>query len=303
MFLNADIRCFTTPKNTQELFPIKWIRLYAKLIDNIFGLFIKSAQVPPMAYKITPCIALGINALKAAGFYTDTFPNSSKTGQDEDGITVNLWGTSFRFLFETASNPLTTALSFFVYCGSEAEINRLYDILADNGNIILPLGPYPWTARYAWVQDRYGISWHLDVDDIRVEQKIVPTLIFAEKNNGIVRELVQHYVHNFPNSRILMELPYPESSGHPKGTLLFAQCKLNHLVINVMKSISPHPLHFTEGNFLSVCSEEESMLMTIQKNLTGTQLERQEGCARDPFQVPWAFGICPSNGHPYTTWS
>lgn len=255
----------------------------------------KSAQAPPMAYNITPCIDLGIRASKAADFYTDIFPNSSKTSQDEDGITVNLWGTSFRLLFKTPSQPLTTALSYFVYCGSKTEIDRLYEILADNGNIILPLGQYPWTARYAWVQDRYGISWHLDVDDIRVAQKIVPTLIFPEKNNSIVRELVQHYVQNFPNSRILMELPYPESSGHPNGTLLFAQCKLNQLVINVMTSISPHPLHFPESNFLSVCSDKEDMLMTIQKNLTGTQLKRQGGYARDPFQVPWAFAICTSD--------
>lgn len=256
----------------------------------------KSAQAPPMAYKITPCIDLGVRAGKAADFYTDIFPNSSKTSQDEDGISVNLWGTSFRLLFKTASQPLTTALSYFVYCGSEAEINRLYEILADNGNIILPLGPYPWTARYAWVQDRYGISWHLDVDDIRVAQKIVPTLIFAEKNNDVVGELVQHYVHNFPNSRILMELPYPVGSGHPKGTLLFAQCKLNQLVINVMTSISPHPLHFTESNFLSVCSDEESMLMTIQKQLIGTELNQEGGLATDPFQVPWVFAVCTSNG-------
>lgn len=56
--------------------------------------------------------------------------------------------------------PLT---SFFVTCPSEAEIDRLYPALSEGGSVMMALDRYPFAARYAWVQDRFGVSWQLMV--------------------------------------------------------------------------------------------------------------------------------------------
>lgn len=61
-------------------------------------------------------------------------------------------GPSFRI------NP---SVSFFVYCGSDREIDRLYDELSRDGEVMFPLDSYPWARRYAFIQDRFGLSWQV----------------------------------------------------------------------------------------------------------------------------------------------
>jgi predicted 3-demethylubiquinone-9 3-methyltransferase (glyoxalase superfamily) len=55
----------------------------------------------------------------------------------------------------------TPASSFFVNCDDEAEIDRLFAALSEGGSVLMPLDAYPFAARYAWVQDRFGVSWQL----------------------------------------------------------------------------------------------------------------------------------------------
>lgn len=54
-------------------------------------------------------------------------------------------------------------LSLSVTCGSEDEIERLYEALADGGETPMPLGDYGFSAKFAWVTDRYGVPWQLTV--------------------------------------------------------------------------------------------------------------------------------------------
>jgi predicted 3-demethylubiquinone-9 3-methyltransferase (glyoxalase superfamily) len=55
----------------------------------------------------------------------------------------------------------TPATSFFVTCPSAAEVDRLHDALSQGGSVLMALDRYPFAARYAWVQDRFGVSWQL----------------------------------------------------------------------------------------------------------------------------------------------
>ncbi len=52
-------------------------------------------------------------------------------------------------------------ISFFVTCPDEAEVDRLYGALSQGGSVLMALDAYPFAARYAWVQDRFGVSWQL----------------------------------------------------------------------------------------------------------------------------------------------
>ncbi len=55
----------------------------------------------------------------------------------------------------------TPGVSLFVKCESVEEIDDLFKKLSDGGQIFMPLDKYPFADKFAWVSDRYGVSWQL----------------------------------------------------------------------------------------------------------------------------------------------
>jgi predicted 3-demethylubiquinone-9 3-methyltransferase (glyoxalase superfamily) len=51
----------------------------------------------------------------------------------------------------------------WVDTASDEEIERLAGALADGGSFLMPLDAYGFSRRFAWVQDRYGVSWQLNL--------------------------------------------------------------------------------------------------------------------------------------------
>jgi predicted 3-demethylubiquinone-9 3-methyltransferase (glyoxalase superfamily) len=57
----------------------------------------------------------------------------------------------------------TPAMSLFVDCADEAEIDRLFAGLSDGGKILMPLDRYPFSPKFAWVADKFGVTWQLSL--------------------------------------------------------------------------------------------------------------------------------------------
>ncbi|MFC1415524.1 VOC family protein [Streptacidiphilus cavernicola] len=57
----------------------------------------------------------------------------------------------------------TPAVSLYVRCENEAEIDRLYAALAEQGSELMPLDCYGFSTKFGWVNDRFGVSWQLDL--------------------------------------------------------------------------------------------------------------------------------------------
>lgn len=57
----------------------------------------------------------------------------------------------------------TPAVSIFVDCESEEELERLYSALAADGKILMPLDNWGFSQRFGWVSDRFGVSWQLNL--------------------------------------------------------------------------------------------------------------------------------------------
>ena len=72
-------------------------------------------------------------------------------------------------LFACSDSPpihewnFTPAVSNFVECTSEEEIQTLFDKLSENGEVMMPLNNYGWSTKFAFVADRYGVSWQLNL--------------------------------------------------------------------------------------------------------------------------------------------
>lgn len=212
-----------------------------------------------MKSPITSCLWFDGKAAEAAAFHCKTFPNSKIIQSDEFVTHYDINGYRFTALNGGPQYKMTPAVSYFVYCGSDEEIERLYKLLKQGGRVLMPLGTYPWTSKYAWVQDKFGVSWQLDIDDIKVPQKVVPSLLFTDKKYALIQEAFDHYDVVF-ETMFLTSLPYPINAGAPLGTHQFAQFKLNDTVFNAMSNNSKHDFDFTPGNsFVIECESQEEI--------------------------------------------
>ncbi len=57
----------------------------------------------------------------------------------------------------------TPSMSLYVNCESDAEIESLFKSLTEGGAVLMPLGEYPFSKKYAWITDRFGVSWQLNL--------------------------------------------------------------------------------------------------------------------------------------------
>lgn len=209
---------------------------------------------------VYPCFWLNGNAHEAARFYVEVFPDAQVSHENPMVVHLELRGSKLMLLNGGPMYQSNAAISNFVYCGTVEEIDRLYAALLPGAQVMMPLGAYPWTSRYAWLVDQFGISWQLDVDPIRAAQKIVPALLFSQPQGHAVAEAVQHYTRIFQPSMVLMEAPHPPDSGMPEGALLFAQFKLNGWIFNAMSSTQAHDFQFSPGNsFVVECDTQEQI--------------------------------------------
>jgi predicted 3-demethylubiquinone-9 3-methyltransferase (glyoxalase superfamily) len=55
----------------------------------------------------------------------------------------------------------TPAVSLSVECETEEHLDRAWAALADGGAVLMELGPYPFSPKFGWLNDRYGVSWQL----------------------------------------------------------------------------------------------------------------------------------------------
>jgi len=58
----------------------------------------------------------------------------------------------------------TPAMSLFVTCATEEEIGRLFEKLSQGGQVFMPLAAYPFSEKFGWLSDKYGVSWQLNLE-------------------------------------------------------------------------------------------------------------------------------------------
>jgi predicted 3-demethylubiquinone-9 3-methyltransferase (glyoxalase superfamily) len=127
--------------------------------------------------KITTFLMFEGSAEEAMTFYASLFDNSeiisiNRYGADGAGAegsvehaTFSLAGQQLMCIDSSAKHgfTFTPAMSLFVQCGSEDEIDRLFAALVDRGAALMPLGNYGFSAKFGWVNDRFGVSWQLNL--------------------------------------------------------------------------------------------------------------------------------------------
>ena len=121
------------------------------------------------------------NAEEAMNFYISLFDQSeiiniTRYGANEAGnegtvlhATFSLNGQEFMCIDSSVEHGFTfsPAISLYVRCNTQAEIYQLFEKLSQDGKVYMPLSAYPFSERFAWIEDKYGISWQLSLEKNR----------------------------------------------------------------------------------------------------------------------------------------
>jgi predicted 3-demethylubiquinone-9 3-methyltransferase (glyoxalase superfamily) len=101
--------------------------------------------------KIVPFLWFDGKAEEAAKFYVSIFKNSKVLSATPMSVTFQLEGQAFYALNGGPQYKFTPAISLFVNCETQAEVDDLWKKLSANGS----------DEQCGWLKDKYGLSWQI----------------------------------------------------------------------------------------------------------------------------------------------
>ena len=254
------------------------------------------------ADRIVPCIWLDDQAEAAASFYVAAFPEGRveavarypSSGANpsnrppgsvltvdvtlaDQRITLLNGGPNFR------PNP---SISFHVHLPDAAAVDAVHAALGAGGMDLMPLDAYPWSPRFVWLQDRFGVSWQLMARAEAARPTIVPARMFAGPHHG--RAAIAAYVAALPRSRVVHVEDFGEGEGGEVGTVKQAALELMGQPFVAMDGGPGHAFGFDEGVSLQVLCADQAEIDRVATALAADGGEEGPcGWVRDRFGLWW----------------
>lgn len=242
-----------------------------------------------MNNDIFPCLWCDGEAKEAAEFYSKVF-NGRITADTPVVMNVELFGQKLMLLNGGPQFEKNPSISFMVICETEDEVQRYWDHLIDGGSALMALDSYPWSKKFGWLSDRYGVNWQLLFGEKDGDQKVVPTLMFMHDNNGKAMEAMEFYTHTFPNSNIVNVMKYKdggESNENPEN-VQHASFKIDGYSLYCMDSSYDHKFDFNEGISMVIMTDDQQETDHLWNTLiSGGGRESMCGWLKDKYGVSW----------------
>ncbi len=248
-----------------------------------------------MKNSIYPCLWFDGQAKVAAEFYCSLFGNTKIVTTNSMVTTFEMEGKLFMGLNGGPMFKINPSISLIVTCVSEHEIETLNAKLSDGGSALMPLGEYPWSKRYAWIKDKFGMTWQLMLGELTAGvPKIHPVFLFSNKQFGKAKEAMETYAKIFPNSKVhdLQLYGAEEVPAQAAGNVKFGHFTLNNEVFAAMDGPGNHEFDFNEGLSIVVNCDTQEEIDYYWNKLTEGGQESQCGWLKDKFGVSWQ--IVPS---------
>lgn len=269
--------------------------------------------------NITPNLWFDHNAKEAVEFYTSAFPDSKVTTTSyypkeglldfqkeyagkELTIDFELGGQRFTAINAGPEFKFNPSVSFMVNFDPSRDkqarehLDELWGQLIEGGEALMELGEYPYSKRYGWVKDRYGLTWQLILTDPEGEPRpfIIPSLLFAGKNTNKAESAIKFYLSVFKDTKLGTEARYPEATGPAKaGSLMFADFTLEGQWFAGMDSGEEQDFTFNEAvSFLIPCKDQAEIDYYWAK-LTTVPESEQCGWCKDQYGLSWQ--VVPKN--------
>jgi len=254
--------------------------------------------------KIVPHLWYDKEAKEAATFYISLFEQSKLLSEtvigetpsgDTEIINFELAGQKFSAISAGPYFKFNPTISLMVACSSIEEVNIKWKALSEGGTELMPLGEYPFSKWYGWIQDRFGLSWQLMlVDSEQAVQKITPNLLFSNDACGKAEEAVKYYAEVFEGSEIGMISRYGKGEAmSSKAQVNFAAFKLFGADFSAMDNAFDVDFNFNEAFSLVVNCNDQEEIDCYWSKLSAVPEAEQCGWVKDKFGVSWQ--IVPSN--------
>ena len=272
--------------------------------------------------KITPNLWFAGNAREAAEFYSSIFPDGKillatyYPKSAEEGLAdfqLDMAGKELTVDFELGGQQFTAinagpdfkfnpSISFMVNFDPSRDeqarehLDELWSKLMDGGEVLMPLDNYPFSKRYGWVKDRYGLTWQLILTDPTGEPRpfIIPSLMFAGENTNHAEAALNFYVSVFKDAKLGTLARYTEDTGPAKaGSLMFADFMLTNQWFAAMDSGVEQNFAFNEAVSLAVACKDQVEIDYFWEKLSYVPEAEQCGWCKDRFGLSWQ--IVPEN--------
>jgi predicted 3-demethylubiquinone-9 3-methyltransferase (glyoxalase superfamily) len=248
--------------------------------------------------KIVPHLWFDRDGITAAELYTSLFPNSRITSRSTisdtpsgtvETMSISLAGQDFALLSAGPEFKFTPAVSFLVGCETKAEVDRLRGRLLEGGSELMPLDAYPFSGRYAWVVDAFGLSWQLMYNGgAAIGQRIIPTLMFTGEQCGKAEEAVSFYASLFGKARIDHVLRYgPGEDPNGKDLVKHAAFGLEGQEFAAMDSALDHGSTFNEAISFMVYCDDQAEIDRYWGKLSAHPEAEQCGWLKDRYGLSW----------------
>lgn len=258
--------------------------------------------MPALMNNFTTCLWFDNNAEEALKTYASIFDNA------EPGI-ISYYGDAGHEIHHQPKGAVLTvtmtiddheimglnggplfsinpAISFYVCCRSEQEIDGLYAKLSDGGLVMMPLQKYPFSEKYCWLKDKFGVSWQLNFTD-KSSQKVSPCLMFSGSHEKRAEEAITFYTSIFKNSSVEYVVKYDENEQTP-GAVKHAAFKLDGQQFIAMDSPVAHEFGFTPAtSFVVNCSSQTEVDEMWQRLSADGGVPGQCGWLTDKFGISW----------------
>lgn len=253
--------------------------------------------------RITPFLWFDSQAEQAAIFYTGIFSDSridsisyygkeaaAAAGREEGSVMTvafTVEGQDFAALNGGPAFEFSPAISLFVHCDTEQEINSLWEKLSEGGTIVMDLNKYAFSDKFGWLKDQFGITWQFTIGTAM--QKITPYMMFTGMQYGMAEEAMNFYISLFEHSGIIHIERYGASEEEFEGAVKYARFSLNEQEFMATDSNTGNEFSFSPAlSFVVKCDTQEEIDHFWDYLTQGAnEKEQQCGWLQDRFGVSW----------------
>ena len=240
-----------------------------------------------MISPVFPYIWFDGKAKEAADLYCSVFKNSAVISETPIVVTFEINGKKIMGLNGGPMFTINPSISLYVNCDSVEEVNRIWNLMIDGGSVYMPLDTYPWSERYGWLRDKFGMTWQIfSTGSHNGEFNIATSLLFTNQRFGEGEAALNHYRTIFENSATDVLVRYPD--GDPNaGKLMFSGFRLNEGCMVAMDGPGDHNYTFNEAVSLVVECETQQEIDYYWEKLSDGGEESMCGWLKDKFGVSW----------------